>query len=35
MNIPDFLIDMLNVQYGKEITEKILQGYSKKKKSNL
>ena len=32
MNIPDFLIDMLNVQYGKEITEKILQGYSKKRK---
>lgn len=27
MNIPDFLIDMLNTQYGKEVTEKILEGY--------
>ena len=28
MNIPDFLIDLLRAQYGKETTEKILEGYS-------
>lgn len=32
MNIPDFLIDMLNTQYGKEVTEKILEGYLEKRK---
>ncbi len=32
MNIPDFLIDMLNTQYGKEVTEKILEGYLAKRK---
>lgn len=32
MNIPEFLIDLLNMQYGKEITEKILEGYSVSRK---
>ncbi len=32
MNIPDFLIDLLNEQYGKKITEKILEGYSASRK---
>ncbi len=31
MNIPDFLIYMLKVQYGEEITQKIIEGYTKKK----
>ena len=29
--LPKFLIEMLNKQYGKEITSKILEGYSKKR----
>ena len=32
MNIPDFLLDLLNGQYGKKITEKILEGYSASRK---
>lgn len=28
-SIPNFLIDMLNSQYGEEIAKKILEGYSK------
>ena len=32
MNIPDFLIDLLIEQYGKKITEKILEGYSASRK---
>lgn len=32
MNIPDFLLDLLNEQYGKKITEKILEGYSASRK---
>lgn len=31
MNFPDFLIDMLKKQYGEEITNKIIDGYSKKR----
>lgn len=30
-NIPEFLIDMLNKQYGEEQTNSILQGYTKKR----
>ena len=29
--VPKFLIEMLNQQYGEEITSKILEGYSKKR----
>ena len=29
--IPNFLIDMLNSQYGEEIAKQIINGYSKKK----
>ena len=31
MSFPDFLIDMLKKQYGEEITNKIIDGYSKKR----
>lgn len=31
-HIPEFLIEMLNQQYGEEITSKILEGYSQKRK---
>lgn len=31
MKIPEFLIEMLNEQYGKEITNQIVDGYSKKR----
>lgn len=31
MNIPEFLINMLKVQYGEEITQKIIEGYTKKR----
>ena len=30
-NIPNFLIEKLNSQYGEEITKKIVEGYSKKR----
>ena len=30
-NVPEFLIEMLNQQYGEEITSKILEGYLKKR----
>ena len=30
-DLPDFLLDMLEKQYGKEITQKILEGYSKER----
>ena len=30
-HVPEFLIEMLNQQYGEEITSKILEGYSKKR----
>lgn len=30
-NVPEFLIEMLNQQYGEEITSKILEGYSQKR----
>ena len=33
--IPQFLIDMLNNQYGEKITEKIMQGYSVKRYTTL
>lgn len=33
--IPEFLIEMLNNQYGKELTEKIVDGYSKKRPVTL
>ena len=32
MAIPEFLIEKLEKQYGTEIKEKILEGYSKKRK---
>lgn len=31
-HVPKFLIEMLNQQYGEEITSKILEGYSQKRK---
>lgn len=31
MNVPEFLIHMLNEQYGEEITQKIIEGYTKKR----
>lgn len=31
-HVPEFLIEMLNQQYGEEITSKILEGYSQKRK---
>lgn len=31
-NIPKFLIEMLEVQYGKELTQEILEGYKAKRK---
>lgn len=30
-SIPNFLIDMLNRQYGEEITKRIIEGYSKER----
>lgn len=33
--MPEFLIKMLEEQYGKELTEKIVEGYSKKRKVTL
>ena len=30
-NVPEFLIEMLNQQYGEKITSKILEGYSQKR----
>lgn len=35
MAIPNFLIDKLTSQYGEELTKKILDGYSKKRKVTL
>ncbi len=32
MNLPEFFVQMLNDQYGKEIALKIIDGYSKKRK---
>lgn len=32
MNIPEFLIEMLEAQYGKELAQQILEGYSVKRK---
>ena len=32
MDLPDFLIELLNKQYGEEITRNILEGYSKERK---
>ena len=32
MSLPVFLIQMLNEQYGEEVTAKILEGYSKQRK---
>lgn len=34
-NIPTFLIDMLNKQYGENLTKTILEGYSKIRKTTL
>ncbi len=35
MAIPNFLIDKLTIQYGEELTKKILEGYNKKRKVTL
>lgn len=35
MNLPEFLINMLNEQYGKEISRKIIDGYAKKRYTTL
>lgn len=35
LNIPDFLEEMLQAQYGEKITKKIIEGYSKKRKVTL
>jgi len=32
INMPEFLIEMLNKQYGEELTKKILEGYNVKRK---
>lgn len=34
-HVTEFLIEMLNQQYGEEITSKILEGYLKKKNGNF
>lgn len=34
-NLPQFLIDLFNQQYGEEITQKIIQGYSAKRKTTF
>ena len=31
MNLPEFLIDKLKLQYGQELTDEILNGYSRKR----
>lgn len=31
MNIPEFLVNMLREQYGEEITQKIIEGYTKER----
>lgn len=33
--VPKFLIEMLETQYGKDITNKIIEGYSKKRKTTF
>ena len=33
--IPEFLIELLNNQYGEELTKNILEGYKKKRKTTL
>lgn len=33
--IPDFLIELLNNQYGEELTKQILKGYNQKRKTTL
>ena len=35
MNIPEFLIEMLEEQYGKEIAKEILEGYLAKRKATF
>lgn len=35
LNIPEFLKEMLQAQYGEEVTKKIIEGYSKKRKVTL
>ena len=35
LNLPNFLIDILNNQYEKEIVDKIIKGYSSKRKVTL
>ncbi len=35
INIPEFLIEMLKKQYGEELTNKIIDGYSKKRYTTL
>lgn len=35
MNIPEFLIEMLEAQYGKELAQQILEGYSVKRKATF
>ena len=35
INIPEFLIEMLKKQYGEEFTNKIIDGYSKKRYTTL
>lgn len=35
MNLPEFFIQMLQKQYGEELTEKIIEGYSKQRKVTL
>ncbi len=32
MDVPEFLIEKLNEQYGEDITKNIIEGYSKKRK---
>ena len=31
MNLPEFLIDKLKLQYGQELMEEIVEGYSKRR----
>ena len=35
LNIPEFFKEMLQAQYGEEVTKKIIEGYSKKRKVTL
>ena len=33
--IPEFLIELLNKQYGEDLTKKLIEGYNNKRKTTL